>query len=76
MAEEVFMDLPPERRDLLRKAMRRAVMNATRQVVRQFEHACNQMKIDPRFPPETFALVAATPAILGGVLFKLEDDPD
>jgi hypothetical protein len=79
MGDEAFMELPEERRDVLRHAVWAMVINAMNQSVRQFEHACNQLKIDPRFDevgPDVIAMFAATPAVLGGVLFKLEDDPD
>jgi hypothetical protein len=36
-----------------------------------------RLNIDRRgFLPDALARFAATPAMLGGVLFKLEDDPD
>jgi hypothetical protein len=76
MGDAVFMDLPEERRQVLRQAAWAHARNAIEQAVRQLEHGCNQLKIDPRFPPETFALFAATPAMLSGILFKLESDPD
>jgi hypothetical protein len=78
MGDEAFMELPEERQDLLRHAVWAMVANAVSQSVRQFEQACNQLKIDPRFDevgPDVIAMFAATPAVLGGVLFQLEDDP-
>jgi hypothetical protein len=77
MGDAVFMDLPEERRHVLLEAAWAHARNAIEQAVRQHEHSCNQLKIDPRgFPPDTFALFAATPAMLSGILFKLESDPE
>jgi hypothetical protein len=77
MGDAVFMDLPAERRQVLLEAAWAHARNAIEHAVRQHEHACNQLKIDPRgFPHEGFALFAATPAMLSGVLFKLKSDPD
>lgn len=77
MASEHWVSLTDERQKVLLEAVRAHSRNAIKQAVRQFEYGANQLKIDPRLaPPELLALFAATPAILGGVLFKLEDDPD
>ena len=77
MADAVFMDLPEERREVLRRAAWAHVRNALEHAVRQHEHACKQLEIDPRgFPADTFALFAATPAMLSRVLFDLPGDPE
>lgn len=83
MGDEAFMQLPEERRQLLREAVWAMTLDAIQQAVRQFEHACNQLKIDPRFGgedvgPEMVAIIAATPAMLGHVLFTeaMKDDEE
>ena len=77
MGDAVFMDLPEERRQLLQQAAWAHARNAIEHAVRQHEHGCNELKIDPRgFPADTFALFAATPAMLSRVLLKLPSDPD
>jgi hypothetical protein len=77
MGDAVFMDLPEERRQVLRQGAWALARNAIEHAVRQHEHACNELKINPRgFPLDTFALFAATPAMLSGILFKFDSDPD
>jgi hypothetical protein len=77
MADEVFMGLPEERRQVLREASWAMARDAIWQSVRQLEHGCNQLKIDPRFPeagPDLVAIIAATPAVLAGVLFTKPEE--
>jgi hypothetical protein len=76
MADEYFAELPPQRQRTLRDGAWAMARDAIAQTIRQLEHGCNQLKIDPRavIPPEAVALVAAAPVMLTGVLFELNGE--